>query len=172
MDDFIYIDVAVQKTAEEAGGFDVEDMRRRKLAVAVTWREQHDGFRSYYEQDCQRLIDDLNAAECVVGFNCIGFDYEVIRGHLPFDTPNTLDIFRLVSERTGFRVPLASLAVGTLGDGNYPSGLDTTKQWRKGRREYVIESCKKGVELIRRIHLHIQQHGWVKTAKGKHILIG
>ena len=172
MNDFIYLDVEVQRTPSEVGGFDPEDMQQLGLAVAVTWREQNGGFRTYFEQDCQRLINDLNTAECVVGFNCLGFDYEVIRGHLPFDTPKTLDIFKLASERAGFRVSLDSLARGTLRDRSSSSGLDNIRGWKAGERESVIEGCKKDVELIRRVHLHIVEHGWVKPSKGKRIVIG
>ena len=62
----------------------------------------------------------MQAAEIVVGFNCLNFDFGVIGGHVPFTTPRTLDLGALIEETLGFSVGLDALAKGTLECGLLP----------------------------------------------------
>lgn len=164
--DFIYLDVEVAQTAAQAGGFSSASMRRRGLAVAATWRKQNGGYRIYFEADCQRLIDDLGGAGCVVGFNCRRFDYEVLKGHLSFRRPKTCDLLEVVADCAGLRVSLMNLALWTLGRGRSSDGDRNTALWASGKREPVVHACKRDVFLIRRLHEHVIEHGFVSYLDG------
>jgi DEAD/DEAH box helicase domain-containing protein len=162
-DDYIYLDVEVQRTADEAGGWHRDAFRKRSLAVAVTWCKQH-GYRDYFEQDVRQLLRDLRAAQCVVGYCCLSFDYEVLRGHHRFRTPPTIDLFKIVSFAQGFRVSLDSLVRGTFGRRRSSDGNRNTELWKKGKTEAVVRACRRDVLLIRRLHEHILRYGWVQAA--------
>lgn len=159
--DPIYLDVEVQRTAEEEGGFTRAATRRRGLAVAATWRKANGGYRTYFEGGCQRLVDDLKAAEFVVGFNCLRFDYEVLRGHVSFGRPKTCDLLDVVTASAGLRVSLTNLAAGTLGKGRSSDGNKNTALWASGQREQVVRACRRDVLLIRKLHEHMAEHGFV-----------
>lgn len=161
-----YLDLEVQHTADEAGGFTPDATRKRGLAVAVTWDGSSGAYRIYYEQDCQQLVDSLMAADCVVGFNCLRFDYEVIRGHIAFLTPRTCDLLDVTAASIGHRVPLTNLAMGTFGRGRSSDGDRNTASWASGERERVVRACKRDVSLIRRLHEHIMNHGSVGYIDG------
>ena len=167
--DFLYLDVETQRTAEQCGGLAIEATLRRGLAVAVTWRKAQGGYRTYGEQDCTQLVADMQAAECVVGFNCLNFDYGVIGGHVPFTTPRTLDLGALIEESQGFGVGLDALAQGTLertcaSDGNYNTAL-----WQAGDHAAVEQACQQDVGIIRSLHDYILCNGWLAyiDAKGQ-----
>jgi DEAD/DEAH box helicase domain-containing protein len=160
-DHFTYLDVEVQRTADEVGGFTTEATRQRGMAVAVTWQSENEEFRVYYEEDCQRLVDDVAAAECVVGFNCLRFDYEVIQGQTPFSIPPTLDLLDIISNSAGLRIPLTNLALATLGQGRSSDGNENTALWASGDQQRVIEECKQDVKTIRQLHEHLMEHGFV-----------
>ena len=61
--DFLYLHVETQRTAEECGGLNLEAILRRGLAVEVTWRKAQGGYRTYGELDCASLIADMQAAK-------------------------------------------------------------------------------------------------------------
>ena len=158
---FAYLDIEVQRTAAEAGGYSRAAMRRRKLAVAVTWRKACGGYCIYREQDCQKLIEDLKAAECVVGFNCLSFDYEIMRGHLTFRKPRTLDLLDVIAQAQGFRVGLNALSQGTFGHDRSSDGNRNTALWQAGKQAAVERACERDVGLIRRLHERMIKRGWV-----------
>ncbi len=157
----LYLDVETQRTALECGGFTRAAMRRRGLAVAVTWRKAQGGYRIYREHDCRQLIADLRASEFVVGFNCRNFDYQVIHGHVRFRTPRTLDLLDVVAKARGFRIGLDALAQGTFGRARPSNGTDNVANWQDGKRSAVERACRRDVLLIRRLHEHMIDTGWV-----------
>lgn len=159
--DFLYLHVETQRTAEECGGLNLEAILRRGLAVEVTWRKAQGGYRTYGELDCASLIADMQAAEVVVGFNCLNFDFGVIGGHVPFTTPRTLDLGALIEECLGFSIGLDALAHGTLeriraSDGNYNTAL-----WQAGDHLAVEQACEREVSIIRSLHGFIITNGWL-----------
>lgn len=158
---FLYIDVETQRTAEQCGGFTIEAILRRGVAVAVTWRKAQGGFRIYREQDCPQLIADIQAAECVVGFNCLNFDFGIIGGHVPFTTPRTLDLLGLFDELLGFSVGLDALAKGTLGRKRFSDGNRNTALWKTGNHSTVERNCQRDVSIIRSLHDFILSTGWL-----------
>ena len=164
--DFLYIDVETQRTAEECGGFSAEAILRRGLAVAVTWRKANGGYRSYGEHDCTQLVADMEAAECVVGFNCLNFDFGVIGGHVPFTTPRTLDLGVLIQELLGFRIGLDALTLGTLGRIRASDGNRNTALWKAGKHSIAERNCQRDVSIIRSLHDFILTTGWLAYIDG------
>ena len=159
--DFLYIDIETQRTGEQCGGFTTEAILRRGLAVAVTWRKAQGGYRTYREQDCAQLVADMQAAECVVGFNCLNFDFGVIGGHVPFTTPRTLDWGALIEESLGFSVGLDALVQGILeriraSDGNHNAAL-----WQARNHSAVDRNCQRDTSIIRSLHDFILCNGWL-----------
>ena len=160
-DDFLYLDVETQRLPLECGGFTRAAIRGRGVAVAVTWRKANGGYRVYHEKDCPQLVADLKAAECVIGFNCLQFDYEIIRGHVPFSHPRTLDLLNLINGILGFRVGLDALAKGTLGRKRASDGNSNTALWQAGNHSAVERNCQRDVSIIRSLHNFILTTGWL-----------
>ena len=72
----VYFDLESQKLFQEVGG---RDASRLLLACGVTWSTARNDFAVYWEKDAPGLIAELKTADRVVGFNIIGFDYEVLK---------------------------------------------------------------------------------------------
>src|SRR5512141_2017558 len=94
----VYFDVETQKLFHEVGGRDVSKLL---LACGVTWSTARNDFAVYWEKDAPDLVAELKAADRVVGFNSIGFDYEVLKPYAPHENFRTFrsidmlqDIFR------------------------------------------------------------------------------
>jgi hypothetical protein len=116
----LYLDVLPMFTAEEVGGFSRAATRRRGVAVAATLSGVGE-FKMFRQDACRKLVEHLRAAKLVVGYNCIKFDYELIRGQVPFRRPKTLDLFHVISEASGGRVSFKDALSGIPGRAGTPA---------------------------------------------------
>ena len=73
----LYFDLETQKSAEDVGGWgNIHDM---KLAVGVVWDSCEQEYFSYQENTALQLVEKLQTADLVVGFNVKKFDYGVLQ---------------------------------------------------------------------------------------------
>ena len=134
------------------------------MSVAVTWSDGH-GFQTWLEKDASELVKELERADKVIGFNSVGFDYEVLSAYVPnvHDSLDgkSFDILADIYRCLGFRVSLDNICSATLGKGKIGSGRDAVEWFRQGQIEKVVEYCQRDVELTREIYRYGQEHGFV-----------
>lgn len=151
----LYLDVIPKLHASEAGGFTREATRKRGLAVAVTL-DSNGTFRQFKgRRDSEKLVNHLRSVSCVVGYNCIAFDYEVIRGLVPFRRPKTLDLFLHFSQIAGRNISLAEVLKISCGRSGLANGNKLTVLWREGDQERVIRAVQRKLKAMRRLHEHV-----------------
>ena len=111
----VYFDLESQKLFEEVGG---REASKLLLACGVTWSTERNDFAVYWEKDAATLVAELKAADRVIGFNIISFDYEVLKPYTPnenFRSFRTTDMLQDVFRTLNFRLSLDSIARATLG---------------------------------------------------------
>lgn len=157
----VYFDLESQKLFQEVGG---RDASKLLLACAVTWSTARNDFAVYWEKDVRELIAELKAADRVIGFNTINFDYEVLRPYAPHENFRALrstdmlqDIFRTLN----FRLSLGSIARATLGATKIADGIRSVEWYRNGELEKVAEYCKADVDITRRVYEFGRENGFV-----------
>lgn len=145
----VVFDLETQRSAAEVGGWNKAHLMG--LSVGVVWDSHEQGCTPYFEEDIDRLLEHLQAADLIVGFNILGFDYSVLRGYSPFDFRrlNTLDILREVHQQLRYRVSLDSLGRATLNAPKSADGLDALRWFKQGRLDLIADYCQKDVELTR-----------------------
>lgn len=162
MDDVIVLDLETQYIADEVGGWgNIRDMR---LAVGVTYHAAQDVYRTYLESDAERLVATLRSADLVVGYNLLGFDYEVLRRYTDdplLDLP-TRDMLDDIHRTLGWRLKLDDVAAATLGEGKSADGLQAVRWFRQGEMQKVIDYCRRDVEVTWRVYQFGQQNGYIK----------
>ena len=160
----VYFDLETQKTFDEVGGRN--NMAALKLACGVTWSTARNEFAVYWEIDAAALVAELKAADRVIGFNIVNFDYEVLKPYAPTDayafrafrtTDMLADIFRTL----GFRLSLDSLAKACLGATKTADGLQSVAWFRAGELDKVAEYCKSDVDITRRVYEFGRDNGFV-----------
>jgi DEAD/DEAH box helicase domain-containing protein len=158
----VFFDVETQKSFDEVGGR--HNIRQLKLSAAVTYSTAAAAFRHYREEDVDDLIAELKAADLVVGFNVLNFDYEVLRAYTddPLDDLPTVDMLDHIHKRLGFRVSLDNLASATLGLTKSADGLQAVRWYKQGRIEEILDYCQQDVEVTRRLYEHGRQHKHVR----------
>jgi DEAD/DEAH box helicase domain-containing protein len=157
----VYFDLESQKLFQDVGG---RDASRLLLACGVTWSTARNDFAVYWEKDVPALIAELKAADKVVGFNIIGFDYEVLKPYARnenFRTFRTTDMLQNIYRTLGFRLSLDSIAKATLGATKTASGLQSVEWFRNGELDKVAEYCKSDVDITRRVYEFGRENGFV-----------
>lgn len=158
----VFFDVETQKSFDEVGGRD--NIRRLGLSAAVTYSAASGEFRHYTEDQVGDLIAELRAADLVVGFNVLSFDYEVLRAYTDdlLDDLPTVDMLDHIYQRLGFRVSLDNLAGTTLGTTKSADGLQAVRWWREGRIQDILDYCQQDVEVTRQLYEYGRQRKHVK----------
>lgn len=159
-DEFLYLDVLPLRRAEEVGGHSRVATRRRGVAYAVTM----DGagrFRVFRQGECAELVAYLRTAGCVVGYH-LDFDFDLVRGEVPFKRPRCLDLLTMVAESAGRRLSVRSAVRRTLGKVPVPYPFATQRAAEAGDWTKVERAIKRKLRLFTRLHDHLLQHGLSK----------
>ena len=157
----LFFDLETQKSFDEVGGR--QNMRQLRVSVAVTYDAASGQFQEYQEADALKLIEQLKRAELVVGYNILGFDYEVLRAYTleRLETIPTVDMLRDIYQQLGFRVSLDSVAGATLGAKKSGDGLDAIRWFRQGEITRLLSYCRQDVQITRQVYEYGQQNGHV-----------
>lgn len=158
----VYFDLETQNTFEDVGGRN--NIAALKLACGVTWSTARNEFAVYWEKDATALVAELKAADRVVGFNVINFDYEVLKPYAPsenFRSIHTIDMLADIFRVLGFRLSLDSVAKASLGVTKTADGLQSVKWFRAGELDKVAEYCQADVDITRRVYEFGRDNGCV-----------
>ena len=158
----LYFDLETQKSAEDVGGWgNIHDM---KLAVGVVWDSCEQEYFSYQENTALQLVEKLQTADLVVGFNVKKFDYGVLQPYAGFDLDEitTFDMLIDVNQKLGHRLSLNHLAENTLNAKKSADGLVSLQWYKEGEIDKIIKYCKQDVEITRDLFLYGESHGYVK----------
>jgi hypothetical protein len=158
MKNIVYFDLETQKSAEEVGGWDrVKDMR---MSVGVTYSTTRGDYRIYQESQVDDLLNELRRADLIVGFNNVGFDYEVLHGYTVLDLTQlpTLDMMIEVRKTIQHRLSLDAIAHATMGVEKTSEGLQAIRWFKQGKLYEIAEYCCYDVKITRLVHEFGSQH--------------
>ena len=156
-----YFDLETQKSADDVGGWG--NIHKMRLAVGVVWDSIDQDYFVYEEKDAKILVEKLQTADLVIGFNVIGFDYTVLQPYSDFDLQeiNTFDMLVDVKKLLNFRLSLNHLAQHTLNVKKSADGLMSLQWYKEGKIDKIIHYCKQDVEITRDLFLYGEEHGYV-----------
>lgn len=157
----VYFDLESQKLFEDVGG---RDASKLLLACGVTWSTERNDFAVYWEDEAAALVAELKAADRVIGFNIINFDYEVLKPYAPtvnFRSFRSTDMLQDIFRTLNFRLSLDSIAKATLGTTKTADGLQSVQWYRNGELDKVAEYCKADVDITRRVYEFGRENGFV-----------
>lgn len=148
----VYFDLETQKSAQEVGGWG--NIREMKVAIGVTYSTARGGYEIYTENQVTDLINELQRADLVVGFNIIRFDYTVLEPYACFDFSQvpSLDLMVSLEEKLGHRIGLDAVAEASMGINKTADGLEALKWWKEGRIYDIAQYCCYDVKATKLVH--------------------
>lgn len=163
----VYFDLETQRGANEVGGW--HNAFKMGLAVAVTYSTQRQSYQIYAEQDAPALIQELQRADRVVGFNVVGFDYKVLSPYSLFDFSQipTFDLMLSLEQVLGHRISLDSVVEATLGINKTAMGMDALRWWKQGKIKEIAEYCCYDVKATKLLHEYGIAHASVSYINSK-----
>ena len=152
MKNIVYFDLETQKSAQEVGGWNHID--RMGMSIGVTYSTERGDYQIYGEPKVNDLINELQRADLVVGFNHIRFDYQVLHGYTPLDLRQipSLDMLIEVQNSLNHRLPLDSIAHATFGVEKIADGLQALDWFKEGRLADIAEYCCFDVKITKLVH--------------------
>ncbi len=158
----VLFDLETQKSAADVGGW--QNAHKMLVSVGVACFLEEGRMEAFREDRVESLIESLESAELVVGFNIERFDYKVLSGYTGIDYRKrlpTLDLLQRIRERLGFRLSLNHLAQETLGVEKSADGLQSLEWVKQGRLDLVEAYCRTDVEILRDLYLFGRRMGYV-----------
>lgn len=158
---YVVFDVETRRSAAEVGGW--HKAGQMGVSVTVLYDSLADDYFSYSQNELPALFERLRAAETVVGFNSLRFDYAVLTPFAPFELRAlpSLDLLQRIKERLNYRISLDNLGQATLGEPKSADGLQALQWWKEGRCEEIAAYCRKDVDLTRRLYLFGLREGYL-----------
>ena len=155
----VYFDLETQKSADEVGGWNHIDLMG--MSIGVTFSTKRGDYRVYGEPEIDELIEEIQKADLVVGFNQIRFDYKVLEGYSVFDFTQvpSLDMLVDLNEKLGHRLKLDSIAQATFGCEKTAEGLQAIEWYRQGKLLEIAEYCLYDVKITKMVHEYGRAHG-------------
>ena len=152
MKNIVYFDLETQKSADEVGGWN--NINRMGLSVGVTYSTARGDYKIYGEKQVNDLLNELQRADLVVGFNVLRFDYEVLHGYTPFDLTQlpTLDMLVDLQAILNHRLSLDSIATATFGVEKTAEGLQAIEWFKEGKLLEIAEYCCYDVKITKLVH--------------------
>ena len=154
----VYFDLETQKSADEVGGWD--KIGQMRMSIGVIYSTARSDYRIYGEKQVDDLLNELQRADLVVGFNNLRFDYEVLTYYTVYDLRQipTLDVLIELQSRLQHRLSLDSIAGATLGIEKTAEGMQAIQWFRQGRLMEIAEYCCYDVKITRLVHEYGAAH--------------
>ncbi|MDY6820971.1 MAG: DEAD/DEAH box helicase [Deferribacterota bacterium] len=157
----IVFDLETKYSAASVGGF--KNAHLMGISVAVAYNLITKKYLYFKENEIDKLIDTLENAKLIIGFNIINFDFKVITGYRSLNIKNIpkLDIFLDIKNITGRRFSLEKIATSTINAKKSGNGLLALKWYEEGLIDKILKYCKKDVEITTDILLYGITNGCV-----------
>ena len=158
MKNIVYFDLETQKSADEVGGWD--KISRMGMSVGVIYGTASGAYKIYGEAQVNELIQDLQRADLIVGFNNLRFDYEVLHGYTTLDLRQlpTLDMLVELQNQLQHRLSLDSIATATFGVEKTAEGMQAIRWFKEGKLLDIAEYCCYDVKITRLVHEYGMKH--------------
>lgn len=165
----IFLDLETKQLFDEVGGRFPE---RLGVSLVVTYDSFKKEYFYFEEADVLKLLDQVLAAEMVVGFNIHSFDWPALQPYFDYNLSKipTFDILDYIFKKFGFRISLNALAKSTLGLEKAGDGLKAVEWFRAGEMSLLKEYCRRDVEIMKEIYEFGKKYGYLLFEKNDQIL--
>lgn len=162
----IVYDLETQKSAQQVGGWNNCD--KMLVSTVVTWDNISNGYKIYFEDRLDELLEEFNKADLIVSYNGDKFDSKVLAHYdEDFDPKyhNTFDMLEAIRKKLGFRIKLDEVTHGTFNSHKSAGGLDAIKWYAEGKMDKIVEYCIDDVKLTKNVFYFAVEHKYIYFIK-------
>ena len=158
---FGVLDIETQKSAKEVGGW--KNAHAMRVSCAVLYHRKKNDYLVFYEENIDKLFEELKTLDLIIGYNIKKFDYNVLAPYTSYDLTSlpTLDLLIEIHKRLGYRISLDNVAKATLNVGKSANGLLALKWWKEGNIDKIVKYCIKDVEVTKDVYLFGKNNGFI-----------
>lgn len=160
MHNAVVFDIETQNTFDDVGGYFPEKL---DVSVVCAYFYADDSWRSYTVDTIPQLLKDLEAADCLIGYNSVGFDVPVLNKYYAGDLLQVpqLDMLDKIRESLGYRIKLDDVAAATVGTHKSAHGLQAVAWWKEGKVQEIIDYCMQDVKVTKEVFEFGLKNGYV-----------
>lgn len=157
----ITFDLETKNFFQDVGSNDPADL---DISVVCIHDSLDDSYKSFLEQDFNKLWPILEQADLLITWNGDHFDIPLLNKYYPGDLVQikSLDLMREVQKSLGRRLKLDTAAEATLGANKTGHGADAMILWQKGEIEKLINYCINDVKLTKELYDYAIANGKLK----------
>jgi hypothetical protein len=170
--DYIVLDLEIAHPVREKADWDRARRGELGMSLACVYDGGLDSYRFYDAHNLSMLMDDLETAPLVVGFNSLEFDLPCIAGvagRMPL-VQGQYDILQKVWGAVGSRFVkgygLGAIAERTFGIPKFSTGAHAPELYAAGRMAELYSYCLHDVFLTRLLFEHILCQGYIIDVNG------
>jgi DEAD/DEAH box helicase domain-containing protein len=147
----LVLDIETANSFADVGKYDPTLL---KVSLVGVYDYATDKYESYMEPDLPKLWRAMEAADRIIGYNIIGFDFPVLNTYYPGDLMKfpMLDIMAEIEKKIGFRVKLDDVAHASLGVGKSGNGLQAIEFFRRGEIDKLRDYCLQDVKVTKEVY--------------------
>lgn len=147
----LVLDIETANSFADVGKYDPSLL---KVSLVGVYDYSTDKYESYLEADLPKLWRAMEAADRIIGYNIIGFDFPVLNTYYPGDLMKLpmLDIMYEIEKKIGFRVKLDDVAHASLGTGKSGNGLQAIEFFRRGEIDKLRDYCLQDVKVTKEVY--------------------
>ena len=168
-ENIVYLDIETQYLMTDFPGGWKNDENYKKIKIAVLGTLCNDKYRTFGEKDIDKLDEELQSADLVVGHNIMKFDYTVLKHYVPKEyieplRKKSFDTMLEFSKFTGNSswVSLDDLATRNFGMAKTHDSATIPKMWRDGHHDEVKSYLLNDLKMTEAVYLHGKKGGKFK----------
>ncbi len=157
----ITFDIETKNFFQDVGSNDPTDL---DISVVCIHDSLDDSFKSFLEQDFNKLWPIIEDADLLITWNGDHFDIPLLNKYYPGDLGKikSLDLMREVQKSLGRRLKLDSVGEATLGRNKSGNGTDAVMWWRSGEVDKIVKYCIEDVRLTKDLYDYAVTNGHLK----------
>lgn len=147
----LVLDIETANSFADVGKYDPSLL---KVSLVGVYSYATDKYESFLEPDLPKLWRMVEAADRVIGYNIIGFDWPCLNSYYPGDLLKlpTLDLMYEIEKALGYRIKLDDVAHGSLGVGKSGNGLQAIEFFRRGEIDKLRDYCLQDVKVTKEVY--------------------
>jgi len=168
-ENIVYLDIETQYLMKDFPGGWGNEENYKNIKIAVLGTLCNGKYRTFGECNINKLHEELNSADLVVGHNILQFDYSVLKHYIPQEYMKSLTkkSFDTMLEFAKFTdnsswVSLDDLATRNFGMAKTHDSITIPKMWRDGHYTEVENYLLNDLKMTEAIFLHGRKGGKFK----------